>query len=121
MGIKYEWRTGVEIETAADGLAHAAAYLTGIALQMREHKMDKVLLTWAQRHWDAYDLITTAAASCAALMPAQIDAKKQGRPSKYEKAVKQSQKDAATKAAKKSKLPPKPAKQRGRPRKKKDE
>jgi len=118
VGIKYEWRTGTEVESAADGLAKAASNLVQIAMQMREHKMDRVLLTWAQRHWDAYDLIITAAAACVALMPAQVDAKVQGRPSKYEKSIKQSQKDAATKAAKKSSLPESPKKPRGRPRKK---
>lgn len=80
VGVKYEWRTRDDIVSIAEGLSNAAANLTTIAVQMTQHDMQKVLLTWVQRHWEAYDIITSVSAACVSLMPAQIDAKKQNRP-----------------------------------------
>ena len=119
MGIKYEWRTLDDVESIIEGLAKATENLTSITTQMRANRMEKVLLAWAQRHWDAYDLITTVAATCASMVPAQVDAKRQNRPSKYEKAIKQSAQDAQTRRTKQgpAELEEPPKKPRGRPRK----
>jgi hypothetical protein len=116
MGITYERKSKERITEFAEGLANAAAHLTQVVLQMNTNQMDNAVFTWVQRHTDAYDIVTAAAATCLAMMPKQIEAKKQGRPSIYETRMARSEKEAK---AKKSRVTAtsSPPKKRGRPKK----
>lgn len=117
MGIKYERRTLIDVETTAEGLQEAASHLVGVASAMREAGMDTALFPWTKRQWDAFDLVAALAAQCAIAIPLQVKAKAQGRPSIYEEAQKKSARDAVSRKKRQSlkSAAGQPKRARGRP------
>ncbi len=115
MPLKYE-RKSIELVTStAESLKKAVEQLTQVASDMQKHGMKDALLPWTQRQWDCLDVIVTLANQCVAVLPTQIIAKSQNRPSQYESMQKKSQRDVASRKARDAGEPPKP---RGRPKKK---
>lgn len=115
MPTTYHWTNSETVISTAEILKKAAEQLTQVALDMQQHKMSKVLLPWSQRQFDCLDVIVTLTGQCVAVLPAQIVAKQQNRPSQYELMQKKSRRDVASRKARNAGAPPKP---RGRPRKK---
>ena len=116
MGVKFEWKSVELVTTTADSLKKATEQLTQVAAEMQQHGMKEVLLPWTQRQWDCLDVIITLANQCVAVLPAQVVAKAQNRPSQYEMMQKKSRRDVASRKARLAGAPPK---RRGRPPKKK--
>jgi len=117
MGVKYEWKSEEIVLTTAENLKKATELLTQVALEMQQNGMKEALFPWTQRQWDCLDIVLTLAHQCQAVLPAQIAAKKQNRPSQFELAQKKSRRDVAVRKLRNSALPPTPPKPRGRPRK----
>ena len=116
MGLKFEVRSRSEVETTADALAKAAARLVQISLEMRQLKMDDIILAWAQRQWDAIDLVIELTTQSELMAQAQFLSKSQGRRSIYESAMERSAKKASKKIT--PAVAETPKRPRGRPRKK---
>ena len=115
MGVKYEWKSSELVTSTAESLKKATEQLTQVALEMQQHGMPEALFPWTQRQWDCLDVIITLASQCHAVLPAQLLAKQQNRPSQYEVMQKKSRRDVAARKARGAGAPPKP---RGRPKKK---
>ncbi len=90
MGQKYEWQSLDNVETTAAALQEAASHLVAVALAMRENAMQQALFPWTQRQWDCLDVIITLGSQCESVIPSQVTAKRQNRPSQYEIAKKRS-------------------------------
>lgn len=80
------------IVSTADSLKTAAAQLMQVAADMQQAKMKEALFPWTDRQWSCLDVIVTLANQCVAVLPSQIMAKTQNRPSQYELVVKKSEK-----------------------------
>lgn len=119
MGVKYELKNVDLIISTAENLRKASEQLTQVAAEMQQHGLKEALFPWAQRQWDCLDVIVTLANQCSAVLPIQILAKQQNRPSQYELMQKKSRRDMAARKARIEAGPDAPAKPRGRPRKKK--
>jgi hypothetical protein len=115
MGVKYEWKSSEIVASTAESLKKATEQLTQVALEMQQHGLDEALFPWTQRQWACLDVIITLANQCLAVLPAQVIAKQQERPSQYEIMQKKSRRDVAVRKARNAGAPPKP---RGRPKKK---
>lgn len=120
MGIKYEWRTAEVVTSTANSLKRATEQLTQVALDMQRHELKQALFPWTQHQWNCLDVVITMASQCQAVLPTQILARQQNRPSQFEVIQKKSKRDVAARKARQaaSGEPPKPPKPRGRPRKK---
>ncbi|MEI8018050.1 MAG: hypothetical protein WCH39_07595 [Schlesneria sp.] len=120
MPVKYEVK-GVDVVTStAESLKKATEQLTQVAYEMQQHDLKQALFPWTQRQWDCLDVIITLANQCVAVLPAQIIAKSQNRPSQYEIMQKRSKRDVAARKARNAGVADGPPKKRGRPRKKSD-
>lgn len=117
MGVKYEWKSEEIVISTAEILKKATEQLTQVALEMQQNGLKEALFPWTQRQWDCLDVVVTLAHQCQAVLPAQVIAKKQGRPSQFELAQKKSRRDVAARKVRNSALPATPPKPRGRPRK----
>ena len=84
MPLKYERRNVELVTSTAESLKKAVEQLTQVAADMQQHGMKDALFPWTQRQWDCLDVIITLANQCAAVLPTQIVAKAQNRPSQYE-------------------------------------
>jgi hypothetical protein len=118
MGVKYEWKSSELVTSTAESLKKATEQLTQVALEMQQHDMPQALFPWTQRQWDCLDVIITLASQCVAVLPAQMVAKAQDRPSQYEVMQKRSRRDVEARKARNSAPAGTPPKPRGRPRKK---
>jgi hypothetical protein len=108
-------RKSVELVTStAESLKTVTEQFTQVAAIMNEHGMADAMFPWTQHQWDCLDVVINLANQCLAELPAQIAAKSQNRPSKYDAMeAKSSQKAAAStkrKAAVKAKTAAKPRK-----------
>ena len=99
MGTKYEWKSVDVITSTAESLKTATEQFVQVAAELQQHGMKEALFPWTQRQWDCLDTIITLANQCVAVLPAQIIAKKQNRPSQYEMMQKKSQRDVAARNA----------------------
>ena len=117
MGVKFEWKTVDLVLSTAESLKKATEQLTQVAAEMEEHGMKEALFPWTQRQWDCLDVIITLANQCTAVLPSQLTAKAQNRPSQYEVMQKKSRRDIAARKARLAAGPVEPPKPRGRPRK----
>ena len=117
MGIKFEWKTIELVVSTAESLKKATEQLTQVAADMQQNGMKEALFPWTQRQWDCLDVIITLTNQCHAVLPTQIIAKQQGRPSQYEVMQKKSRRDIAARKARLEAGPAVPSKPRGRPRK----
>jgi len=115
MPLKYERKSVELVISTAESLKKAVEQLTQVAQEMQQNGMEQVLLPWTQRQWDCLDVVITLANQCVAVLPTQIVAKTQNRPSQYESIQKKSQRDIASRTARIAGAAPKP---RGRPKKK---
>lgn len=115
MGQKYEWQSLANIETTAAALQEVASQLVHVAMKMRENSMEQALFPWTQRQWDSLDVMITLGSECSLVIPAQVTAKQQNRPSKYEVIKKKSAITVSQRKARQSTREPKRA--RGRPKK----
>lgn len=118
MGTKYEWKSVDVITSTAESLKTATEQFVQVAAELQQHGMKEALFPWTQRQWDCLDTIITLANQCVAVLPAQIIAKKQNRPSQYEMMQKKSQRDVAARNARLADGPVMVKKPRGRPKKK---
>jgi hypothetical protein len=117
VGIKYEWKTIEMVSSTAEALKKASEQLTQVAYEMQQHDLRSALFPWTQRQWDCHDVIVTLANQCVAVLPAQILAKAQNRPSQFEIMQMRSQRDIAARKARQGADPNAPKRKRGRPRK----
>ncbi|HEY0984085.1 MULTISPECIES: hypothetical protein [unclassified Schlesneria] len=99
MPLKYESKSAEMVASTAESLKKATEQLTQVAMEMQQHKLTHALFPWTQRQWDCLDVIITMANQCVAVLPAQIVAKNQGRPSQYEIMQKRSKRDVAARKA----------------------
>src|SRR5580698_10376117 len=118
MGVKFEWKTTELVISTAETLKKPTEQLTQVAVDMQQQGMKEALFPWTQRQWDCLDVIITLANQCVAVLPAQLVAKQQGRPSQYEVMQKKSRRDVAARKARIADGPAAPPKPRGRPKKK---
>ncbi len=118
MGVKFEWKNVELVISTAESLKKATEQLTQVAAEMQQHGMKEALFPWTQRQWDCLDVIITLSNQCVAVLPAQLIAKAQGRPSQYEVMQKKSRRDIAARKARIAAGPSAPPKPRGRPKKK---
>jgi hypothetical protein len=114
MPTTYHWTDAEMVLSTAESLKKAATQLTQVANDMQQNGMSKVLLPWSQRQFDCLDVIVTLAGQCVAVLPTQVMAKKQNRPSQYELMQTKSRRDVAARKARQAGAPPRP---RGRPKK----
>ena len=91
--VKYEPKSVDVVTSTADSLKKATEQLTQVAFEMQQHHMKQALFPWTQRQWDCLDVIITLANQCLAVLPSQIVAKTQNRPSQYEVMQKRSRRD----------------------------
>lgn len=117
MGVKFEWKSVDLVVSTAESLKKATEQLTQVAADMQKHGMKEALFPWTQRQWDCLDVIITMASQCSAVLPAQLVAKDQGRPSQYEMMQKKSKRDMAARKARLAAGPQAPPRPRGRPKK----
>lgn len=114
----YERKSLELILSTAESLKRATEQLTQVAADMQQHDMKEALFPWTDRQWTCLDVMITLANQCVAVLPAQITAKMQNRPSQYEIVIAKSNRDGSAKAAKAEESgEPGTAKKRGRPRK----
>lgn len=117
MGLKFEWKSVDLVISTAESLKKATEQLAFVAAEMQKHEMNDALFPWTQRQWDCLDVIITLSNQCGAVLPAQLIAKAQGRPSQYETMQKKSRRDMAARKARTVIDPNNPPRPRGRPRK----
>lgn len=117
MGVKFEWKSAELVISTAESLRKATEQLTQVAAEMQQHGMKEALFPWTQRQWDCLDVIITLASQCVAVLPAQVVAKDQGRPSQYEVMQKKSRRDMAARKNRLAAGPAAPPRPRGRPKK----
>ena len=99
--LKYERKSVDLILSTAESLKKVTEQFTQVAADMQQHGMTDALFPWTQRQWDCLDVVITLANQCVSHLPSQITAKSQNRQSKYEITVKKSQRDLATRTARK--------------------
>ena len=99
MPTKYEPKSAELVVSTAETLKNVAEQLAQVAAEMEQHGMKEALFPWTQRQWDCLDLIITLSNQCAAVLPSQVVAKQQKRPSQYETMQKKSQRDIAARKA----------------------
>ena len=118
MGQIFHRITSEQIAGTIEALTLAASSFTAVLAKMKEVQMESAMFPWAQRQWDAQDVIATLAAECEAKIQPQINAHKQGRPSQYEIIKERSARTVERRNQRKMEtgenLPKKP---RGRPKK----
>ena len=115
--VKYEPKSVDVVTSTADSLKKATEQLTQVAFEMQQHHMKQALFPWTQRQWDCLDVIITLANQCLAVLPSQIVAKTQNRPSQYEVMQKRSRRDGVLRKPSASADGNGAAKKRGRPKK----
>jgi hypothetical protein len=117
--VKYEVKTVDVVASTAESLKKATEQLTQVAADMQQHNLKSALFPWTQRQWDCLDVVITLANQCVAVLPTQIVAKAQNRPSQYETMQKRSKRDVAARKLRNAQTadPNAPPKKRGRPRK----
>ena len=120
MPVKYELKSAEVVTSTAESLKKATEQLTQVAFEMQQHNLKQALFPWTQRQWDCLDVVITLANQCIAVLPSQIVAKTQNRPSQYEIMQKRSKRDVAARKLRNAATadPNAPPKKRGRPRKK---
>ena len=118
MAVKYEWKSVELVTSTAESLKKASENLTQVAVEMQQHDMPQALFPWTQRQWDCLDVIVTLAGQCGVVLPAQILAKAQNRPSQYEIMQERSKRDVAARKTRQAAEPDAPKNPRGRPKKK---
>ncbi len=99
MPAKFEKKSLEIILSTAETLKKVTEQLSQVAADMQQNGMKEALLPWTQRQWDCLDVIITLANQSVAVLPAQIVAKSQNRPSQYEVMQKKSKRDAAARKA----------------------
>lgn len=114
MPAKFEWKSSDLVVSTAETLKRATEQFAQVAADMQQHGLTEALFPWTQRQWDCLDVVITLANQCIAVLPTQINAKRQGRPSQYEVMQKKSRRDVANRKNKDPDAPPRP---RGRPKK----
>ena len=100
--------------TTLEVLTEIATNLRKVEAEMRENGLDEAYFPWTQRQEDCLEIIKKLARRCDGVLPAQILAKKQNRPSIYEGIKAKSARDMAAREARQKGLPRRPV---GRPRK----
>lgn len=100
MGYKYEWRTRDEVLATANDLRKAAEKLVALAEKMKDASFGEAIFPWSQATFDAMQAIRELPGLSDVMLDNQIAAKEEKKPSKYEKAMKKSEKDVARRAAK---------------------
>jgi hypothetical protein len=119
MPVKYESKSIDLVTSTAESLKKATEQLTQVAFEMQQNHLKQALFPWTQRQWDCLDVVLTLANQCVAVLPSQIVAKTQNRPSQYEIMQKRSKRDVAARKLRDAANvdPNAPPKKRGRPRK----
>ena len=84
MPAKYELTSLELVLTTAESLKKSSEQLVQVATDMQQHGMQQALFPWTQRQWSCLDAIITLTNQCLAVLPSQVTAKTQGRPSHYE-------------------------------------
>jgi hypothetical protein len=117
--VKYESKSVDVVVSTAESLKKATEQLAQVAAEMQQHHLKVALFPWTQRQWDCLDVVITLANQCVAVLPTQIVAKAQNRPSQYETMQKRSKRDVAARKVRNAATadPNAPPKKRGRPRK----
>lgn len=120
MPVKYESKSVDVVTSTAESLKKATEQLAQVAYEMQQHNLKQALFPWTQRQWDCLDVVITLANQCVAVLPSQIVAKTQNRPSQYEIMQKRSKRDVAARKLRNAANadPNAPPKRRGRPPKK---
>lgn len=114
MPVRYE-RVSVEfVGTTAETLAEIAESFIRIEKQMRQNGLNDAHFAWSQRQEDCLRIIRELARRCEEMLPAQLLAKIQNRPSIYEAIKLKSSRDMVTRELRNAGAPCRPV---GRPRK----
>lgn len=119
MSVRYAWITSEVVTLAADALKKAAEQFTQVALEMQQNGLEQALFPWNQRQDDCIELVLTLAGQCQVMLPSQILARQQQRPSRLEIVQERSRRDVAARNKRQAAAggPPKLRRKRGRPRK----
>ena len=114
MPVRYE-RVSVEfVGTTAETLAKIAESFIRIENEMRKNGLNDAHFAWSQRQEDCLRIIRELARRCEEMLPAQVLAKIQNRPSIYEAIKMKSSRDMVTRNLRNAGVPRRPV---GRPRK----